>query len=67
MLDLDLLRRDEIWFLEKQADGATDLYSLAEFPAQTGRSIAKNYLQGRYGGISSLGKAQLLKGKGSKS
>lgn len=61
LLDLDLLRRDEIWFLEKQADGATDLYSLADFPAQTGRSIAKSYLQGRYGGIPFLGKAQLLK------
>ena len=42
-LDLDLLRRDEIWFAEKKLPaGATELYSL---------KIDKAYLQGRFEAI----------------
>jgi hypothetical protein len=31
LLDLNLLRRDEIWFVEKDKNGASTLYSLEEF------------------------------------
>ena len=51
-LDLDLLRRDEIWFTEKKSGkGATELYSLAEFKVRTDLKIDKGYMQGRFGGV----------------
>ena len=59
-LSNDLLRRDEIWFTEKESDGATTLYSLADFVDGDGMKIRKdesyekNYLLGKYGAIPSL-------------
>ena len=48
-LDLELLRRDEIWFADKkQPDGATELYSLADYKVRTDLKIDKAYLQGRF-------------------
>jgi AAA15 family ATPase/GTPase len=51
LLDLTLLRRDEIWFAEKNADGESRLYSLEEFKPRFDAEIRKAYLQGRYGAI----------------
>ncbi|MDR0522978.1 MAG: AAA family ATPase [Candidatus Methanoplasma sp.] len=50
LLDLNLLRRDEIWFAEKGAAGESRLYSLEEFSERIDRRIDKAYLEGRYGG-----------------
>ena len=48
-LDLDLLRRDEIWFANKRPqEGATELYSLADYKVRTDLKIDKAYLQGRF-------------------
>ncbi|MFH1633412.1 MAG: ATP-binding protein [Chloroflexota bacterium] len=46
-----LLRRDQIWFTEKNRYGATELYSLAEMKERNDASFEKNYLLGRYGAI----------------
>jgi AAA15 family ATPase/GTPase len=48
-----LLRRDQIWFCEKDQYGATDLYSLVEYkePVRKDASYNKNYLHGKYGAI----------------
>ena len=51
LLDLDLLRRDEIWFIEKDRDGASSLYSLEEFRLPDRMDIGKGYLFGRFGAI----------------
>ncbi len=51
LLDLDLLRRDEIWFVEKDNKGASNLYSLAEFKIRPDLKIEKGYLNGRFGAI----------------
>ncbi|MBU4373003.1 MAG: ATP-binding protein [Euryarchaeota archaeon] len=52
LLDLDLFRRDQIWFTEKNPrDGSTDLYSLIEFSPRKDKNIRKGYLVGRYGAI----------------
>lgn len=51
LLDLDLLRRDEIWFCERKSNSPTNLYSLEEFGERFDRKIDKAYLDGRYGGI----------------
>ena len=48
------LGRDQIWFTEKDDDGATRLYSLADFRPRRDESIARRYLHGRYGGVPNL-------------
>lgn len=62
LLDLDLLRRDEIWFAEKDQAGSSHLYSLADFNVRTDQDIRKRYLQGRYGAIPFLGDLYTLLG-----
>jgi len=49
LMDLDLLRRDEIWFTEKNKEGGTVLFSLEEFKERGDRRVDKAYLEGRYG------------------
>ena len=51
LLDLDLLRRDEIWFLEKDRHGVSSLFSLEEFNLPDNMDIEKGYLGGRFGAI----------------
>ena len=51
LLDFDLLRRDEIWFIDKRKDGESDIYSLEEYNARFDQKIDKAYLEGRYGGV----------------
>ncbi len=50
-----LLRRDQVWFTQKDRFGASELYSLAEMKERIDASYLKNYLSGRYGGIPLLG------------
>ena len=51
LLDQDLLRRDEIWFVEKDATLGTNAYSLAEFQVRKDLQLRKHYLSGRFGAI----------------
>ena len=51
LMDFDLLRRDEIWFVDKRANGESDIYSLEEYNARFDQKIDKAYLEGRYGGV----------------
>jgi AAA15 family ATPase/GTPase len=60
LMDLDLLRRDELWFTEKSPQGITSLYSLADFKVRTDLKIDKGYLQGRFGAIPFLGNLDRL-------
>lgn len=66
-LNANLLRRDEIWFTEKQANGISRLYSLADFVDEDGVKIRKdenyekNYLLGKYGAIPTLKYFDLFK------
>ena len=59
-LNGNMLRRDEIWFTEKDYDGVSTLYSLADFVDEDGVKIRKdenyekNYLLGKYGAIPTL-------------
>lgn len=56
LLDLDLFRRDQIWFTElRPTDRSTDLYSLAEIRGiRRDENIRQGYLTGKYGGIPML-------------
>ena len=52
LLSLDMFRRDQIWFAEKDPKkGATDLYPLDDFSVRKNENIQKGYLNGRYGAI----------------
>ena len=46
-----LLRRDQIWFVEKDRDQASELVSLSEFSPRKNEALERGYLMGRYGGI----------------
>ena len=54
LLNLDLIRADEVWFVEKGKEGASHLTSLAEFKPR--EDVRKGYLLGRYGAIPLLPK-----------
>ena len=66
-LNGNMLRRDEIWFSEKNIDGVSNLYSLADFVDEDGVKIRKdenyekNYLLGKYGAIPSLSNFDMFK------
>lgn len=51
LMDFDLLRRDEIWFVDKKESGESDIYSLEEYNARFDQKIDKAYMDGRYGGV----------------
>lgn len=54
LLDPELFRRDQIWFTEKDNNGATNLYSMSDYKERRprkGEAMQKGYLSGRYGAI----------------
>ena len=52
LMDTDLLRREEIWFAERNSDGSSELFSLGDFKdIRKNEDIRKSYLQGRFGGV----------------
>lgn len=55
LLDQELLRRDEIWFAEKDHNGATRLYSLTDFKVRNDLELRRHYLQGRFGAVPFIG------------
>ena len=48
-----VLRRDQLWFVDKDEGGATRLYPLTDIRTRSGDDFAKGYLQGRYGAVPS--------------
>lgn len=54
ILNYNVLRRDQIWFIDKNQFGCSELYSLADFKSEKVRkksAFDKNYLEGKYGAI----------------
>lgn len=66
LLDFGNLRRDQVWFVEKSAVGASELYSLAEVKLPAGSKVrndtalAKNYIRGRFGGVPDVSRLSRL-------
>lgn len=59
LLNLELIRADEVWFVEKGVDGASRFTSLAEYKPR--QDVRKGYLQGRYGAIPFFASLENLK------
>ena len=52
LLNLDLFRRDQIWFVEKTNNQFSDFYSLAQLKnVRKDENIEKGYIAGKYGSI----------------
>jgi hypothetical protein len=51
LLQRSILRRDQIWFTEKDDEGATHLYPLSDFKTRQHQDLERGYLQGRFGAV----------------
>ena len=51
LLDLELVRQDEIWFVKRMEDHSSKIYSLNRFKERYDKVIDKEYLLGRYDAI----------------
>ena len=51
IMDQSIFRRDEIWFIERNSDNASVIYSLDRFKERYDKVLSKAYLEGRYGAI----------------
>ena len=56
--------RDQIWLAEKDGDGASQLFALAEFRGRRGEAAGRRYLRGRYGGVPDLDAGQFREAVG---
>jgi AAA15 family ATPase/GTPase len=56
LLDLDVFRRDQIYFVEKDnKTGKSELFALSDFSPRKTEKVQKGYLQGRYGALPEIG------------
>lgn len=55
VLKNDIFRRDQVWFVEKDSELATQLYPLSDFCPRFNESLAKGYLEGKYGAVPFIG------------
>jgi AAA domain, putative AbiEii toxin, Type IV TA system len=51
LMDAKLLRRDQIWMVERDANGATQLFSIHDVKGRGEEDIEKRYFEGRYRGL----------------
>ncbi|WP_310603316.1 AAA family ATPase [Anaerosporobacter sp.] len=51
IMDQELFRRDEIWFVERDKDNNSNIYSLDKFKERYDKKLSKAYLEGRYGAV----------------
>lgn len=65
LLHNDILRRDQIWFTEKDKEGGTHLYPLTDFKPRKTENWERGYLEGRYGAIPFLGDLEAIDTEGS--
>lgn len=51
LLDTTMMRRDQVWFTDKDDAGEAHLYPLTDYSPRKGESLVRGYLAGRYGGV----------------
>jgi AAA15 family ATPase/GTPase len=55
ILDQKIMRRDQIWFIEKDEQNGSALYPLSDFKPRKKEALERGYLQGRYGALPYIG------------
>lgn len=63
LMDKKFFRRDQIWFVQKDAFGYSELMALSDFKVRADASFEKDYLAGVYGGIPMLGGFSMKEGE----
>lgn len=51
LIDQELFRRDELWLVDKNKAGETELKSVSDYRVRSDKQLMKDYLLGRYGAI----------------
>ena len=59
LLDSEIFRRDQVWFIEKNKKGASCLYPLSDFSPRKDEKLERGYLRGRYGALPFIGELKL--------
>jgi AAA15 family ATPase/GTPase len=54
LLDPGLFRKDEVWLIDKNEKGESELSSLSEFKLRSDKRLMKDYLLGRFGGVPNM-------------
>ncbi len=63
LMDKKFFRRDQIWFVQKDEFGYSDLVALSDFKVRSDASFEKDYLAGVYGGVPFLKEFKMKEGK----
>ncbi|MCM1047847.1 MAG: AAA family ATPase [Clostridiales bacterium] len=62
VMNLNIFRQDEIWFVDRKEDHSSEIYSLNKFKERFDHSVAKDYLLGRYGSVPVFGTYDMEEG-----
>ena len=62
IMDQELFRRDEIWFIERDGENNSKIYSLDRFKERYDKKLSKAYSEGRYGAIPVFNRFEFRKG-----
>jgi uncharacterized protein len=61
LLNIPNIRKDQVWFIQKNREMASELYSLLDFENERSvHSFGKRYLEGQYGAIPNIGDINFL-------
>jgi len=60
ILTSKILRRDQIWFCEKDSGGASHIFALSDIKSRPSDNFEQGYLEGRYGAIPFAGNLKAL-------
>jgi uncharacterized protein len=58
LLDQEVFRRDQIWFVDKTKEGSSRLYPLTDFQPRNDEVLERWYMRGRYGALPILDETQ---------
>ena len=53
LMKSNVLRRDQLWFADKDIEGGTEIFPLTDIRTRKGDNVELGYLQGRYGAVPS--------------
>lgn len=61
LLNISNIRKDQVWFIQKNRENSSELYSLLDFENERSvHSFGKRYLEGQYGAIPNIGDINFL-------